>query len=255
MRNKIMGVSSSFLPLLVHIPKCAGTSFRYSVISPNIEPALIYQPNSWREFMFHTQDFRYLVGHFEFGVGNFINPHNPARKRKKIYLTFLRNPVDQMISYYYFKQQNAKEEQAEAYELDKVIDFYKKNINLCNMQTQFCSGFLLNRLYLKLQITLIGQLQLRMAKKNLLSGFHFVGCFESIERDSRLLCEFLQFKYEPIYAEVTRTKMRPSVSDLTADQYAELEAINSLDTELYHFAKECIWDSAIREDMMYKNLS
>ena len=58
--------SSEVLLLLTHIPKTCGTSFRYSLVYPNIPRELVYKPkNGWRSLLTTKKDFQFIVGHFE----------------------------------------------------------------------------------------------------------------------------------------------------------------------------------------------
>ena len=97
------------LIIFTHIPKCAGTSFRYSIIEPNIPQEMMYRPaGGICKLIRHKNDFQYMIGHLPFNADKFIHPCNPCRKRIKIYITFLREPIDQMISFYYYQLQLGK---------------------------------------------------------------------------------------------------------------------------------------------------
>jgi hypothetical protein len=234
---------NDFLLLLTHIPKCAGTSFRHSVVHPNVDEELVYHPSGgWRELIRSDRDFRYLVGHFEVDIERLIR--GPAKKRPKVFVTFLRNPVDQMISYYAFKRQLREKERIRRPRPAEIIRFYSANPGACNMQTRFCSGFWFSRLALRLPRLRPGQLELRKAKANLMKKFHFVGRFETLDEDMQRLCELLDFTYVHVHAAETQTRSRPGVNELTPHEVEELEAINHLDVGLYRFAEAALWKSA-----------
>lgn len=234
------------LLLLTHIPKCAGTSFRYSVVSPNIESDLVFHPGKgWREIIHRGKDFRYLVGHFEVGVEQLIHLGNPARKRQKVYVTFLRYPLDQMISYYFFSLQQNNVKNSSDDVVANMIEYYSSHPNLQNLQTQYCSGFFINRLRPKnLLQQQIGALQLKLAMRNIRRKFDFVGCFETLDKDMAQLCDQLSFTYNPVHAEVTTTKHRPSLDDLSPAQRLQLETINHLDMKLYKYTQRTIWQQS-----------
>ena len=235
--------------LLTHIPKCAGTSFRNALVVPNIPSSMIFSPESGlSRIMRHKQDFQYLVGHFPVGVEQFYSLRSPARKRHKILVTFLRDPLDQMISYYWFQIQleNCRPNKF-ANDHNAIVEYYKNTPRARNLQTQLCSGIIIERILPRIGIMGGCAFQLKRAKRNLINRFHFVGQFENADGDMKLLAEYLGIKYVPTHSEITRTKRRPSVSEIDPEIAKALLEINYLDRELYTYAQSKIWDSRGKE--------
>lgn len=238
-------VDQNRLLLLTHIPKCAGTSFRHGVVFPNIEASLIYHPKAgWRELIRHKHDFAYLTGHFEAGIEAIIHPLNPARKRKPIRVTFLREPIDQMLSYFFYHQQLKGYADKERTKVLDVIRWYNEDPLRQNIQTRFCSNVFLNRLQSKFpkRLNFLMEFQLSAAKRNLDIYFDFVGCFETVTQDMERLCDKYGLAFVPSHAEETRTRRRLSVYDVSPSERAILEEINGRDVQLYDYARKKIWN-------------
>jgi hypothetical protein len=103
------------LNLLVHIPKCAGTTveryvhanFGDRTISPRRRPAphrFICEPYYAVDFPKCSQRTDFIVGHY---FGRSILNHFPDRQARSAVL--LRDPVDQIISLYNYRQQRYRE--------------------------------------------------------------------------------------------------------------------------------------------------
>jgi hypothetical protein len=227
--------------ILTHIPKCAGTSFRQSIIAPNIPESMWYRPGSFLSILTHKKDFRYIIGHFPLGIEKYIHPLNPAKKRNTIRIIFLREPVDHMISYYYFQLQLGK--QSKYYPQIKkqdIIAFYQKNYTARNLQTRFCAGILSELIFRKVLINSNSNILLKCAKKNF-SKFDFIGSFENINNDMKTFAEKYSLNYKPVYSKSTKTNFRPKPSELKPKTQKMLKQINQLDIALYDFAKHEFW--------------
>lgn len=224
--------------VFTHIPKCAGTSFRSGLIEPNISAGKIYRSSSFKEILKYKQDFQYLIGHYPFGIERYLHPLNPARKRPKIRLVFLREPIDHMISYYYFQIQSGQYSKFwPQIKKQNIVDFYTKNYTARNLQTRFCAGVFYELIFRKILHNSDKNLLLNKAKKNL-SKFNFVGLFENIEDDMKTIAKKYKLEYKPAYSQSTRTRKRPSVNELEENTKQILSRLNELDIQLYRFVKE-----------------
>lgn len=242
-----MTLNANTAIIFTHIPKCAGTSFRNSLIVPNIEEEMMYRPSGGiSKLIKHKKDFRYIIGHLPFNAEKYIHLSNPARKRKTITMVFLREPIDQMISFFYYQKQLGKYSAYLKDEEADIVHFYKTTASAQNIQTRFCSGIGLDLFFNKILKNPPNKLQLSRAKKNINSKINFVGQFENIGKEMQYISEKYKLIYQPTYSKTTKTKNRPSVDALKKEVKEELSKINNLDIELYQFAKEKIWANRVK---------
>ena len=117
-----------------HIPKTSGTSFKETLLNPNIPDSATFKYRDKRQWMNDIGSYKIFTGHFKFGLHNFF-------RRKPRYITFLREPLDRAVSHYYFiKDCDPKKY---LHPLRKIADtlsleeFYSKNVRLQNLQTNF----------------------------------------------------------------------------------------------------------------------
>ena len=231
------------LIIFTHIPKCAGTSLRESLIKNNINNSLIYRPEKGiRGIIGYKQDFAYMVGHWPYGTENLISPFNPARHRKKIYITILREPLDHMISFFYFQKQLGRKSlfKKKIDEYD-IVSFYQNNPAACNLQTKFTAGLFLER-FCRYTIFQRGSyLQLLSAKKNLIHNYPYVCQFEKLDIDLKNIALDLNLDFCSVYDQTTKTRNRPASDKIDQDIIDQLMQYNRLDFQLYKYAQNNIW--------------
>ena len=215
--------------LFTHIPKTAGTSFKESVIYPNVER--IRKFSGFKDLILNRRkDFDAMEGHYPYGVHYFI----PA---PVYYITILRKPLDHAISYYHFVKQcdysNYKHpslEDAKRYDLQTFYTLPK----YANMQTKFIAGFPFNRMG-----AVIGQKRLlAIAKKNLTKRYHSFGLLSQIDLYQEHVAKEFGWKNMSIVNQSKQTRSRPKEMELSASVRHAIEQSNALDFELYRFAEQ-----------------
>ena len=230
------------LILLTHIPKCAGSSFRESVIEPNIDESMIMRAGGGiRELRRRTKDFRYLVGHWPFGIENFFARSNPVRERPIKRVVILRDPIDQMISFYYYhKQLGAGSPISRVTNMLGLVDFYKSSWRHCNLQTQFLAGvfYQSNRSPLKLLNRFAPNFVYRKAVDNLEKYYDFVIVQSRSNEGFKQFAHALGLQLKSTVCEETVTRERPSASSLSDLDRASLAELSIYDAMLYQRADE-----------------
>lgn len=228
--------------IFTHIPKCAGTSLRESIIVNNIEPSLIYRSGSFKKILHYKKDLRYIIGHWPLGIENYVHITNPLRKRKKLRITFLREPIDHLISFFYFqKQQINYSAFKDEIENKSIVEFYETVPRALNLQTKFCAGVLYEQLFRR-TAKKGSHVQLAKAKDNLIHKFDFVGQFENYATDLQTIANQFNLNLKLTHNSVTKTKKRPAKNELTESELNKLRELNSLDINLYKFATENIFN-------------
>ena len=173
---------SSPLVIFLHIPKAAGTTLR-DILYRQYEKEHIYELDG-KKFSQSQEDFKHLnakekdkirllMGHMYFGLHEFVQ--SPSS-----YITMLRDPVEKVISYYYFVSKVTKHPD---YELIKSQNVSLKEYctmnkpNMCNAQTRFLAGENFSQVNNEPEM-------LKQAKKNLQEYFSIVGITERSSRDN-----------------------------------------------------------------------
>lgn len=229
----------------VHIPKTAGGTVvnmlaqaysrsalhdagNYVVGPKKSSRKLTRRRGGWLEW--ERRGGRATAGHVPYAV---YRRHLPQGTR---YLTFLREPVDRVVSHYYQhirQRQDGRDPRAlnrgkvltgsieEAFELGLPM--------MCNLATRFLCG----------HASPMGKLPenaLDDAKANL-RDFAFVGLQERFEESILLLQRMLGLELTP-YLNRHVSIGRPLVADLPEEERRLILAHNQLDAELYAFGKE-----------------
>lgn len=228
----------------VHIPKCAGSTFRNSLIDPYVSEDLLNGPIiGIRELRKYTKDLQFLRGHFPFGREKYFPKDSPVRCREMINLVALRDPIDQMISYYYYKIQVDEVRQlGEAPAPDSphpILDFYRARPMVHNLQTRMIAGvhWASHHSPLAKLGTAVPGWMLRIAWRNLTSQFHWVFFQHTADADFAEFAASYDLDYAPTRFQKTVTRDRPAKHEISEDEKAELLKINFADQALYERAK------------------
>lgn len=238
--------------IFLHIPKAAGTTLNM-IFKRQYEPPAIYEirPDylkaSIDEFKKlpskHREKIRILRGHIGFGLHNFL-------PQPSTYITIMRNPVDRVISHYYYIRTL----------LENGIDFsnrpwfhdarymclkdyvrYGKSPDLRNGQTKLLSGEIEGWWGAETDAVQYSTTMLETAKNNLKDYFAVVGLSERFDETLILLRRIFDWKM-PFYVPHNLAKNRPLRKDISKDIMDAIEKCNELDIELYRYAKEMFED-------------
>lgn len=222
--------------LFLHVPKTAGSTLR-SIIRAQYPQEATFEMD---DVTTHQADFerlppekraslRCVMGHIRFGAHAFL-PHPST------YITLLRDPVERMISHYYFvKSQGPDSRWGEHYLHRRVID---DNLSLQdyasigldpeldNGQARFISG---------LWLCSDARELLETAKRNLATSFHAFGPTERFDDVLGLFARRLG--WAPIaYVRENVSPDRPKKSQVDGQTIRRIEECNAVDMELYDWS-------------------
>lgn len=211
--------------IFIHILKTAGETLNGIMYNQYKDDYIIKSPYWMQEpFINYLEKFdqeeikkiKILRGHFYYGVHNYL-PQN-----KYIYMTFLRNPIEQVVSFYYFTR-------ARYPDVYDNISFYeyladdKFNLTTSNIQTRFLSG------------SSTEQGNLETAKKNLENHFSIVGITERFDESLSVIKAKLGWNIN-FYDNRNVTKERPKLDEISDEIISIIKQKNKDDMKLYEFA-------------------
>lgn len=210
------------LTIFMHIPKTGGTTLN-SIFRNQ------YDKNQFYDHLFPIDDMRKkyneldqeaknnikaVSGHYSYGI-------NKIFSKSFTYFTMLRNPVERVISLYYFlKSTPTIYPEMKDMTFTEFIDWSRE---AKNGQTKQVSG-------------LWGNPSVEKAKENLRT-FRVIGLTERFDESLFLMKK--AFGWSDIeYNSLNITKKRPLKSELSQKVISLIEEHNQLDFELYRYAQE-----------------
>lgn len=218
-------------PLLVfaHLRKTAGTTVSYvmwrqfrrgEVINLNA-PTIEAANEKWNALApDRRSSVKCIRGHLPYSPDLFA-------PRKTICFTMLRDPVERVVSEYYFNLRNAGEKfhVALTHERLTLDQFVKSEISaeVHNTQTRMLAGAPVG--------SSAGEL-LELAWTNLREHLTMVGISERLD-ESLLLCRAILGWRHVLYRPVNVNPWRPAIETIPAETLSAIERANSLDRQLY----------------------
>ena len=206
----------------MHIPKTAGMSLQQIIRKHYRYPEeleLIYTNRQNQNGFEDKKDLKVVMGHYRYGFQKYS-------KREPLLYTFLRNPVEHVISHYFYTLDKPEKFEFLPEGIHNVIDFARCPYGY-NLQTRFISG--IN------QIEGNEEEALQTAISHL-KEFKLVGLTEAFDTSLLMLKELLGLNrvfYQKRNSGVARTKRQ-----ISAEERSELERILQWDIKLYQAAKQ-----------------
>ncbi|HSQ00321.1 MAG TPA: sulfotransferase family 2 domain-containing protein [Candidatus Dormibacteraeota bacterium] len=219
--------------IFLHIPKTGGMSFS-RILARQFPPATVYQINgrlstSAAELRGLPDERRLSIqcvyGHVPFGLHEHL-PRSPA------YVALFRDPVERIISTYYYALRRAE------WDLHRQIregkwslhDFVVSDLaaEFHNQQTQMVSGA-------DGPVDTVDALT--RAKKNVNEHFALAGVTERFD-ESILLCRGVLGWKNVFYHRANVNRHRPRLCEISRSTIAMIEKRNALDLELYEIVRQ-----------------
>ncbi|MFW5799708.1 MAG: sulfotransferase family 2 domain-containing protein [Spirochaetota bacterium] len=164
-----------------------------------------------------------------FGIHNYIDP--PLN-----YITILRNPIERVVSLYYFILRREKHylyKKVKGINLYEFVtaDFSKPNQNI---QTRFLSTQDPRNFNQK---ETISSDDLKKAKNHLKKYFSLIGILEKYDMFINMLSKLYKWDINN-YKKQNVTPNRPKTEELEEKTLNKIKELNKYDIELYEYAKE-----------------
>lgn len=208
------------------MPKTAGTTLR-TIIKKNVNIKNSYElykyGNQLKNILtdLNTKPIGCIQGHFPYGIHSYLN-------QKCTYITMLREPVDRVISEYYFIKSIPWHELHQQVK-NMTLDEYQQEVKKCNLQTRLLSGFN-NKKALTLD-------DLQKAKEHINNHFKVVGITEMFDESIFLMQK--EFGWRNIfYKKYNITKGKPT--NIPIGTKKRIAENNLLDIELYNYARKLL---------------
>ncbi len=232
--------------MFVHIPKAAGTTL-YKVIENQYSKQAVYliddaiEEDTKRFILMPEQArsdrYRCVVGHLPYGLHEFVpNPMD--------YITVLREPVDRLISHYYYVKSTPTNQFHNWVASENVtLERYILEGQQPNRQTRMVCGFTKDdpERMMKPETDILA-----IAKANLESRFAAFGLSERFDETILFFQKALRWR-NPHYVAVNITEKRPSRDETKAQITKLIERHSPLDFELYEYAKR-LFDERLAEN-------
>ncbi len=234
-----------------HIPKTAGTTLRY-IIQYQFPPSSICElygssgPHVERinklKNLSESQrkKIKIINTHLGFGLHKFMS-------QPYTYITFLREPIERVISMYYYYQKT-KNPIFQHLSLQEFVQTYGA---VQNGMTKNLSGVTLKRQLLQPKDkdkVPFSEENLDIAKKNLQTHFKLVGISEKFDESLMLLKRILGWKI-PLH---DKSNVSKRARDIPQETLSLIEKLNQFDLQLYEYAKLVFEELINQQDNSFK---
>ncbi|MEC4986425.1 MAG: sulfotransferase family 2 domain-containing protein [Oscillatoria sp. PMC 1068.18] len=232
--------------IFLHIPKAAGTTLS-QILSRQYDSEEIFklQPNPYQRIAYfqslseaEKNKFIYFQGHISFGFHEYLpEPYS--------YITMIRNPIERVISNYYYLLSRPSHFLHEEVTSEKMslLKFATcgKFVGMDNGQTRRIAGAKFENTPGTLEVE-FGKCTtelLTKAQENLIKYFPVVGVAERFDESVVLMQQAFGWK-NCYYVTANITKNRPRVREISAETIEAIKENNQLDLQLYDFSKKLL---------------
>ena len=217
--------------IFLHIPKAGGSTF-HDMLERYYDKSTIFDKDIKGGFPvadfiklseIERNKFKLLKGHMKFGMHKYCNSEIVK------YITILRNPVDRVISHYYYAKNNPYHYLYNDIKNKNIslVDYVSRNMTneTENGQTQLltaCEG-------------VCNHEHFELAKKNIQKHFITFGIMEYFDESMILFKNILKWEAYPFYLKQNEGRNKKE-NDVTEEVISIIMQKNHYDIELYNWA-------------------
>ena len=229
---------NSYTLFFIHIPKTAGTTLSFimdeqynsnnvfAIDGGNVKDSTEQFKNLPDE---EKNKYNLVWGHMNFGVHKALN-------KQSTYITLLRDPVDRLISHYYFAKQTPHHY---LYNKIKLYNMDLKGYVMGGLTNEADNGQVRDLSGIEdIEFGKCSQEILEIAKKNIEEHFSLVGLTERFGDTLKILRKKFGWKIDPFYPKQRVNDCRPKKEMVEKNTVKIIENFNRLDVELYKWCKE-----------------
>jgi hypothetical protein len=219
--------------VLCHIPKTGGSSIHQLIADwlPREGIAEHIESENYSTAVHANRRYRAIIGHFWFRPGELLDS-------QRINITILREPVDRVLSHYFFSRQLESTLFPSAPERSLGLGEYADSdlpairVNSSNFQTRLLAplGLAASNSKPTEKETLAGALRA-------IDLFNLVGDYAQLDDVAACIACLARVHVKGDLHRKNATAGRPTTADIPPELRKRLEAINELDTELYLYAR------------------
>ncbi|OQA34719.1 MAG: Macrocin O-methyltransferase [Betaproteobacteria bacterium ADurb.Bin341] len=245
--------SRTYLPTMLkprqlafmHIGKTAGTSFHY-LLRRAMPLAAVFN-GSPEQYDLVTkeglEEYDLLLGHFSFW-------QSQKFRRNKYLITFLREPVDRVVSSYFFLRSwkgvidDTNREAIEASRQLDLMDFVRSNVAHVRAIVENHQTYVLGADWR----TPRSQIKPSLLEEAIqhLQSIQFVGLTERYDESVRLIFSDIELDDVPPIERLNFTPQRPAINDISMEVRSLIEEKNQFDIRLYEEARRLFDEQASR---------
>jgi hypothetical protein len=238
--------SAEPLILFLHVPKTGGTTLQRIIGRQYPSDAICMirrpTPRTPAELRERSRTFSphaaVIQGHMPFGLHELL-------ARRATYITLLRNPIDRVISDYYFILSRPVHSLHETLHSESIslVEFASMGRfpGVDNLQTRLLSGRGMSPKACTTDI-------LDEAKRNLREHFSVVGLTERFDETLILLKRLFRWRFV-LYVRRNVIRDRPDTRSVDEHTLRAIESSNQLDIELYHYARAMFEEGISRQGL------
>jgi hypothetical protein len=224
--------------IFLHIPKASGSTL-HNIIERQYPSEVIYSidglnvRDSTNQFKAlpeeQRREIKVLKGHMSFGLHEYL-------PRPSTYITMLRDPIDRVISHYYYVIRNPQHQLHKQVKDENLTlqEYVSSGITteVNNSQTRILAAIDQS----KVGFDKITEAAFKTAKQNLKTHFSVIGVTEKFDETLLLLKKVFDWK-TPFYIRENVTKNRQSKQSLPQETLEIIQRYNQLDIQLYQYAQ------------------